>query len=162
MKSLSIHGRKLAKKNWSKNMNKFIIFLTLLAGLSLASAYTSEQQATLEGMRLSFQLGAAYQGASQGQNVAEFNVLVDEYNAWIRQNFGEDSSLLMSKMNIATANSLNPVPMPQYLTGVMQRRPFNTSSDLSKFGKQEVLTQISPENAKTFEADSAMAKLENF
>jgi hypothetical protein len=162
MKSLSIYSLNLARKNWNKNMNKSLILLMLLAGLSLASAYTSEQQATLEGMRLSFQLGAAYQGASQGQSLAEFNTLIDEYNAWIRQNFGEDPSLLMSKMNIATANSLNPMPMPQYLTGVMQRRPFNTSSDLSKFGKQEVLTQISPGNAITYEADSAMAKLENF
>jgi hypothetical protein len=162
MKSLSIHCRQSVKKNWDKDIKKFIIFLILLAGLSLASAYTSEQQATLDGMRLSFQLGAAYQGASQGQNLAEFNALVDEYNSWIRQNFGEDPSLLMSKMNIATANSLNPLPIPQYLTGVTQRKPFNASSDLSKFGKQAVATQISPANVKTFEADSAMKKLENF
>ncbi len=143
-------------------MKKFIIFLALLSGLTLASAYNTEQQSILEGMRLSFQLGAAYQGASQGKNLVEFNALVDEYNAWIRQNFGEDPSLLMTKMNIATANSLDSLPMPQYLIDVMQRRPFNATSDLSKFGKQEVSTQISPGSVKAFEADSAMAKLENF
>ena len=68
----------------------------------------------------------------------------------------------MTKMNIATANSLDSLPMPQYLIDVMQRRPFNATSDLSKFGKQEVSTQISPGSVKAFEADSAMAKLENF
>ncbi len=139
-----------------------IISLILLAGLPLASAYTSEQQAILEGIRLSFQLGAAYQGASQGQDYAKYNSLVDEYNTWIRKNFGEDPSLLVSKANMATANTLNPLQMPVYLTGVSQRKPFNSSSDLSKFGKQGVATQISKANADTFEADSAMAKLENF
>jgi hypothetical protein len=74
-----------------------VISLILLAGL--ASAYTPEQQTILEGMNLSFRLGIAYEKASQGQNVAEFNALVDEYNAWIRQHFGEDVSLLMSKLN---------------------------------------------------------------
>jgi hypothetical protein len=55
----------------------FIITLILLAGISLASAYTPEQQTTIDGMRLSFQLGVAYQQAQQGQNIAEFNSLVD-------------------------------------------------------------------------------------
>jgi hypothetical protein len=139
-----------------------IISLILLAGLPLASAYTSEQNAILEGIRLSFQLGAAYQDASQGQDLTKYNNLVDEYNTWIRQNFGEDPNLLISKANMATANTLNPLQMPEYLTGILQRKPFNSSSDLSKFGKQGVATQISKGSANAFEADSAMAKLENF
>ena len=55
-----------------------IISVILLAGL--ASAYTPEQQTTLDGMNLSFQLGIAYEKASQGQEVTEFNTLVDDYN----------------------------------------------------------------------------------
>jgi hypothetical protein len=58
-----------------------------------------EQQTTLEGMNLSFQLGIAYEKASQGQNMTEYNALVDVYNAWIRQNFGEDANLFKQKMN---------------------------------------------------------------
>lgn len=162
MKSLSMNRKRSAKRNWGNDIKGFMTVLALLAWLSLASAYTSEQANTLEGMRLSFELGLAYQAASQGQNAAEFNALVEEYNAWIRQNFGEDPTLLMAKIDIGNANSLNPMPTPQYLTSVTQRRPFNSSSDLSKFGKQQVVTQISQLNANTYEADSAMAKLENF
>ena len=77
-----------------------IISLILLAGL--ASAYTPEQQTTLDGMNLSFQLGIAYEKALQGQNAAEYNTLVDEYNAWLQLHFGENTSLLKSKLNEPT------------------------------------------------------------
>jgi hypothetical protein len=140
----------------------FIISLILLGVLSSASAYTSEQQTILEGMRLSFQIGAAYQKASQGQNVAQFNALVDEYNKFVGANFGEDSDLLMSKINIAAATSLNPVAIPPYLAGIVQRKPFNDSSDLSKFGKQGVLTPISPRDQNVNEANLADRALNNF
>lgn len=143
----------------------FMISLILLAGLALASAYTPEQQTTLEGMRLSFQLGAAYQKASQGLNVAEFNALVDEYNKFVMANFGEDPNLLMSKMNGASATSLNPMAMPQHLTGVAQRNPFNDTTDLAKFGKQGVLTQLTSDaqqNRNIAEANLADWFLYNF
>ncbi len=147
----------------------FIISLILLAGLALASAYTPEQQTTLEGMRLSFQLGAAYQKASQGQNVAEFNALADEYNKFVTANYGEDPNLLMSKMNGAAATPLYPAAMPQampqYLTGVSQRAPFNDSTDLSKFGKQGVLAQLTSgaeQNRNIAEANMADWFLYNF
>ncbi len=71
-----------------------VLLALLLIGLSLA--YTPEQQTTLDGMRLSFQLGVAYQQASQGQNLAAYNALVEQYNAWVREHFGEDPNLLMS------------------------------------------------------------------
>jgi len=74
-------------------------FMVLFAVVSPASAaYTPEQQATLEGTRLSFQLGQAYQQANQGQNIAGFNALVDQWNAWVVANFGQDANLLMQKM----------------------------------------------------------------
>ena len=57
-------------------------------------------------MRLSFQLGIAYEKAKQGQNLTEFNTLVDEYNAWIRQHFGQDANLFMSKMNETMPNKI--------------------------------------------------------
>ncbi|VVB69609.1 Uncharacterised protein [uncultured archaeon] len=136
-------------------MKGVIIFpAILLAGLSLASAYTPEQQTALDGMRLSFQLGVAYQQAQMGQNIAGFNALVDQYNAFIRTNFGEDPNLLMSKTNSASTGPINLVD---------QKNPFNASSDLSKFGKQQVLTQIPSGSTKELAEDNlAWNVLNNF
>ena len=53
------------------------ICLVLLAGLGCG--FSSEQQIMLDGMNLSYELGMAYEKALQGQNVAEYNALVDEY-----------------------------------------------------------------------------------
>jgi len=111
-----------------------VISLVLLAGL--ASAYTPEQQTTLDGMNLSFMLGTAYANAIQGQNVTEYNTLVDEYNAWIRQNFGEDASLLKSKLTISGAPVL--IAPPDSGTAYLAV-PFNSSSDLSQFGSKRHL-----------------------
>jgi hypothetical protein len=72
-----------------------IVLLALLLAVPCMASYTPEQQTTLDGMRLSFQLGVAYQQAQQGQNVAAYNALVEQYNAFIRANFGEDANLLM-------------------------------------------------------------------
>jgi hypothetical protein len=74
-----------------------IIFVSLLAALSLASAYTPEQQATLDVTRLSFQLGQAYEKVLQGGEPSAFNALVDQWNAWVVANFGQDPNLLMQK-----------------------------------------------------------------
>ncbi len=74
-----------------------------------------------------------------------YNALVDQCNAWVLQHFGENPDVLLSKMNIDMGTSLNPKVMPPYLSGVAQRNPFNESTDLSKFGNQGVLTQLSSE-----------------
>jgi hypothetical protein len=79
-------------------MKTIIILVSLLAAISLAAAYTPEQQATVDGVRLSFQLGQAYDKAIQGQDVPAFNALVDQWNAWVVKNFGNDTALLMAKM----------------------------------------------------------------
>ncbi len=140
----------------------FIVFLMLLAVVSQASEYSSEQQTLIDGLSLSFQLGAAYQKASQGQNVADFNALADQYNSWIRQIFGEDPNLLVPKMNTAGANTLDPLTMPDYMKGNFLRKPFADNSSLSKFGKQEVLTPISAQTKRLAEADAADSVLRNF
>lgn len=147
-------------------MKTLIISLILLAGLSLASAYTPEQQTTIDGVRLGFQLGVAYQQAQAGQNVAGFNALVDQYNAWVRQHFGEDANLLMSKMNSADIAPWGNATGLQKLIGTEPRKPFNASSDLSKFGRQEILTPVSNGEANQAKAiaeeDAARYILNNF
>ncbi len=79
-------------------MKAIIILVSLLAVVSFAAAYTPEQQATIDGVRLSFQLGQAYDKALQGQNVPAYNALVDQWNVWVINNFGNDTTLLRNKM----------------------------------------------------------------
>ena len=72
----------------------FVLVGLLLAAPCMA-VYTPEQNTTLEGMRLSFQLGTAYQQAQNGQNIASYNSLIDQYNAWVIEHFGNDANLLI-------------------------------------------------------------------
>ena len=109
------------------------ICLVLLAGLGCG--LSSEQQIMLDGMNLSYELGMAYDKTLQGQNVAEYNALVDEYNAFILLNFGENTSLTKSKLDESAIRG-TPTLLGSN-TGYMTKQ-FNASSDLSKFGKQEV------------------------
>ncbi|MCK9441927.1 MAG: hypothetical protein M0Q13_10970 [Methanothrix sp.] len=81
-------------------MKTIIILVSLFAAVSLAAAYTPEQQATVDGVRLSFQLGQSYDKATQGQDVPLFNALVDQWNAWVVKNFGNDTTLIMAKMTV--------------------------------------------------------------
>lgn len=71
-----------------------IISVALIAAISLASAYTDCQQAAYDGTRLSWKMAVAY----TNQDTNTYNALVDEWNAWVRQNFGEDANLLMQKL----------------------------------------------------------------
>ena len=101
-----------------------LVSLILLAGL--ASAYTPEQQTTLDGMNLSFELGTAYEQALLGGTVSEYDALVDVYNAWIQKTFGNNTGLEKSKLGSAALSGT------QEMTA-----PFNTSSELGKFGRTE-------------------------
>ncbi len=58
-------------------------------------SYTPEQQNMINGTQLSWKLATAY----AAQDTATFNTLVDQWNAWVYQNFGQDSNLIMQKMN---------------------------------------------------------------
>ena len=112
---------------------KVIIVISLILIAGLASAYTPEQQVTVDGVRLSFQLGQAYDKAIQGKDVPAFNALVDQWNTWVVKNFGNDTDLLMAKLNEPPiAISPSTTRGIGYLT-----EPFNASSGLSKFGKQQ-------------------------
>jgi hypothetical protein len=114
-------------------------------------------------MNLSFQLGIAYEKASQGEHVTEFNALVDKYNAWIRQYFGNDSNLFMQKINYTPPSDVPPetvitspvevsseiidnrsLPVSSGPSAVSQgyKNPFDPGSELSRFGKQQVRAYI--------------------
>ncbi|MDQ1261174.1 MAG: hypothetical protein QG575_355 [Euryarchaeota archaeon] len=77
---------------------KYIAIFLCIVGLTMAADYTSDQQATLDGLRLSYQIGQAYEKYLQRGDATTFNALVDQWNAWVQTNFGQDANLLMSKV----------------------------------------------------------------
>jgi hypothetical protein len=81
---------------------KYIAIFLCLAGLAMAAGYNDWQQGAADGLKYGFKMGQAYGDALDGINIAGFNSDVDVYNAWVRQNFGEDTNLLMTKMNAPT------------------------------------------------------------
>ncbi|MEI6104513.1 MAG: hypothetical protein WCP70_11265 [Methanothrix sp.] len=73
----------------------YIILVSLLAVISLAAAYTSEQQNMINGTQLSWKMATAY----AAKDTATFNALTDQWNVWVYRNFGQDANLLMEKIN---------------------------------------------------------------
>ena len=59
-----------------------------------ALGYDATQQAMINGTTLSWKMATAY----AAQDIPTFNFLADQWNAWVRQYFGEDANLLMKKM----------------------------------------------------------------
>jgi hypothetical protein len=81
------------------NMKHVVLFLCLVSiGVVAAQSYTDWQQGAREGLSLGFKMGQAYEKAQNGLNINEYNTLVDSYNAWVKENFGEDSSMLAQKI----------------------------------------------------------------
>lgn len=144
---------------------KGIIVIISVLLIGLVYAYTPEQQTTLDGMNLSYQLGIAFEKASNGQNVTEFNAFVETYNAWIREHFGEDANLFMSKINetaplaiipktndtasLAVTSEVNKTAPFAVTFETNETTPFEVSrgykepllkpdSDLARFGKQQI------------------------
>jgi hypothetical protein len=64
----------------------------------MAADYTDQQQAIMGGLRLSYQLGEAHEKYMQGGDATTFNALIDQWNAWVQNNFGQDANLLMQKV----------------------------------------------------------------
>ncbi len=73
---------------------KAFFFLVCLALITTAAAYTLEQQAMYDGTQLSWKMATAY----AAQDVPTYNGLVDQWNAWVQANFGEDANMLMQKL----------------------------------------------------------------
>jgi hypothetical protein len=92
----------------------YMILVSLLAAVSLAAAYTPEQQNMIDGTQLSWKLATAY----AAQNVPTFNTLVDQWNAWVYKNFGQDPNLIMQKMN-APLDLTKPIAIRNNTTGGM-------------------------------------------
>jgi hypothetical protein len=74
------------------------ILLALMAVALIAfptvQGYDATQQAMISGTNLSWRMATAY----AAQDIPTFNALAEQWNAWVRQYFGEDPNLLMQKM----------------------------------------------------------------
>jgi hypothetical protein len=74
---------------------KSTYLLACLALIATASAtYTPTQQAMYDGTRLSWKMAVAY----TNQDTSAYNALVDQWNAWVYQNFGQDPALIAAKL----------------------------------------------------------------
>ncbi len=134
------------------------LFSCCLAAVSLAAAYTPEQQNTVVGVKLSFQVGQAYEKAVRGEDVAGFNTLVDQWNAWVMSNFGNDTSLLMQKMTVpvnlqspyaaAINNSTSSIVRHQ-MDGTDQY----TANDINQMSDAAIAKYYSSEQGRTQGAD---------
>lgn len=81
-----------------KNKMMYIAVFLCLAGLAVAAEYNDWQNGAIDGFKKGFEMGQAYQLALEGKDISGFNAKVDEYNTWVRANFGEDPQMLMQKM----------------------------------------------------------------
>ena len=88
-------------------MKTVMLLVSLLAAVSLAAALTPEEEATVNGLQLSFELGIAYEKAVRGENVTAYNSLVDQWNAWVMTNFRNETALLREKI-VVSVETLTP------------------------------------------------------
>jgi len=77
---------------------KYIAIFLCIVGLTVAADYTAQQQTIMEGLRLSYQLGEAHEKYTQGGDATTLNAIIDQWNAWVQTNFGQDANLLMQKV----------------------------------------------------------------
>lgn len=92
-----------------KHIPIFIISMLALTTLSCAAQYNADQQAAMTGYGLSFHLGQQYQAIADGKgNITAYNSLVNEWNAFVQQNYGAESGLLMQTMANTDINLQKP------------------------------------------------------
>ena len=143
-------------------MKTILILLSLLAAVSLASAYTPEElTSTKNGVQLSFKLGQAYEKANQGVDVAGFNALVDQWNAWVMGTFGNDADLIKNKMPVPVApiNYQKPYLAPGNNTTdsmrghQMDSQAEYTTNDVNLMSDQAIAKYYASEQGKREGAD---------
>ena len=81
-----------------------LITIALLVGIGsaqvMASGRTPWQEGAIEGLKIGFKMGQMHALANQGNNISGFNAEADKYNAWIQQNFSNNSNLLIPKLSM--------------------------------------------------------------
>ncbi len=138
-------------------MKKYAIIFLCLAGLAMAQGYTQWQQGAIQGLEYGFRLGQAYADAQDGINITGFNAEVDRYNAWIRQNFGNNSNMEMPKMTTPTdlskpvliANKTAGSGVVHEIDGGVAAGPAYTTNDVNLLPSGTIQRYMKTEEGRT-------------
>ena len=136
-------------------MKLVLILLVLLMlapeiGIAQPTINENEINAYIEGVHDGFALKSAQ------DNPASYNVWVQKYNDWL------NSSLPADRARKEWLKFMT-LPLTQGQTIPYRSNPFNSSSDLSKFGRQQVLAQPPSGLSKDLiEAEMADSIMRNF
>ncbi len=129
-------------------------------------ALNQTQSAWLEGVHFGMAFGQSLEEAILSGNNTGYNMLIQEYNDAINRTLNGDEAKneWFALKPISGNPELPPVfggASPQSL--VPTKQPFNSSSALGKFGKQQVYNQIiNPPTSPEREMDVKNAELMNF
>jgi hypothetical protein len=94
----------------------FIISVVALTTLSLATAQSSDP--AIQGYRLSFLLGQEYQKVTnEGGSADAYNSLVEQWNAFVRTNYGNGTNMEFKPMGSENANLQKPIAIGKNTTG---------------------------------------------
>ena len=123
-------------------MRNFIIFVSLVAAISLAAGYNSTQAAMIQGAKLSWDLSAAQ------DDPAKFNSLADGWNAWVRTWFGEDVNLLVSKKPLDLSKPIlianNTSGIVHEIDGESNQNATYTTNDMNLLPAQAIASLAEP------------------
>ena len=90
-----------------------LITMVFLVGVSfipvMADGYSPWQKGAIEGLKIGFKMGQMSTLANQGYNISGFNAEVDKYNAWVQQNFGNDTNLMMPKLPVKSYSNISSI-----------------------------------------------------
>ena len=93
------------------------IFIISIIALTAISANAMDDNSAKEGISLAFKLGQEYNEISKHSGShTNYNALVDQWNAFVAANFGNDPSMIMTKTNEKTANLQKPYVLGKNLT----------------------------------------------
>ena len=147
--------------HWLINMKSLIFILLVLFLAAPCIAMNQTQTAWLEGVHFGMTFGPALEAAILSGNNTGYNILAQEYNDGINGTLSQDEA---KKEWIA----LKPTAAIQDLSGqsvISTKQPFNSSSALGQFGKQQVydssIYQDKQANQVT-EMDAKNKELEDF
>lgn len=150
------------------NMKSLIFILIMLFLAAPCIAMNETQTAWLDGVHFGMTFGHALEAATLSGNNTEYNILAQKYNDGLNATLPEDEA----KRERLALKPIAAVPKPPLSSGansgqsvIGTREPFNSSSSLGQFGKQQVYdsTIYSDREANQVrEMDEKNREFENF
>ena len=107
-----------------------IALLFALALIGPSGALSDYQKGVLDGLSMGWKMAQKYDQALQG-SPAEFNGAVPEYNAWIKEIFGENQSLMLMPMTTSPARQADSYFISKTFTPVHSMDASWNQTDIS-------------------------------